>query len=275
MTQASGFQIAFLVFAFEFFSMLTSRWLASALSWPADEFASLGQMVSFTIAPLILILIAPLRRQCAEELRRPIPPGALPELLGATFLKVATLFALIAVVVLQNHFSSPANPLDAGIRIGDDVAQWRHALVPLTWLHSVVFAFVIGPIVEELVFRGFIYRAFEARWGWLPSMAITSVMFGLVHPSHVVSSMIASVIYICVLRRTGSLWASIAVHALHNIVVSWPLVGHLVFSLPSSDAEWNLQAWYFHFACLFVTLVALPLYVWVSRKDARNPEPAR
>lgn len=275
MARASGFQIVFLVFAFEFFSMLLARWLAGVLSWPADDFEMLGQMTTFTAAPLLLVLVGPLRRRCLEELRLRIPPGNVLELIGATALKVATLFALVALIVLQNQFSSPSVPLSTGVRIGDDLAHWQHTLLPLSLLHAIVFAWLLGPLVEEIVFRGLIYRAFEARWGWLPSMAITSLIFGLIHPQHIASSMAASIIFTCVLRRTGTLWASIAVHALHNVVVSWPLFGHLVFSLPPGDADHDLWAWSGHLACLAFVAIGMPLYVWAARKDARAAGSAR
>jgi hypothetical protein len=80
------------------------------------------------------------------------------------------------------------------------------------------------------------------------------------------SAFLGSVVYVCVLRRTGTLRAPILVHMLFNALVSWPVLGHLVFRAPSGDFS-TATSWVVPFGCLAFVSVALPAYVWMSRRD--------
>jgi membrane protease YdiL (CAAX protease family) len=100
-------------------------------------------------------------------------------------------------------------------------------------------------------------------------MLATSVLFGLYHP-HFWSAFTASVILVCVMRRTGSIRAPIMVHAIYNFMLWWPLLGRHVF--PSGPGMTDLSTWYFHGACLIAVAVALPIYAWMSR-DLTNAAP--
>ena len=121
---------------------------------------------------------------------------------------------------------------------------------------------VIGPIIEEVIFRGFLYRALAAKWGWIAAMVLASALFGLYH-THFYAAFISSIVFVCVMRRTGSLWSAIVVHGFGNLMLWWPLAGQFVF--PHWGPTSGLSTWYFHIACLAFTVIALPIYVWMSR----------
>ena len=77
---------------------------------------------------------------------------------------------------------------------------------------------VVTPIVEEILFRGFILAGLTLALGNIKGLLISSVMFALVHidldvmPIIFVSGMLAAWLYM----RTGSLWPPIAMHAVNN-----------------------------------------------------------
>ncbi|MYE55062.1 MAG: CPBP family intramembrane metalloprotease [Chloroflexi bacterium] len=77
---------------------------------------------------------------------------------------------------------------------------------------------VITPIVEEIVFRGFILAGLTLALGNIRGMIISSALFTVVHwdfdimPIIFVSGMLIAWLYM----RTGSLWPPIALHALSN-----------------------------------------------------------
>ena len=88
---------------------------------------------------------------------------------------------------------------------------------------------------------------------------------------------LASVVYTCVLRRTGTLRASIQVHILYNVLVSWPLLGRVLLARPAGDLE-SPATWAIPLACLAFVSIALPAYLWLARRDVRvddAPPPAR
>ena len=122
---------------------------------------------------------------------------------------------------------------------------------------------IIGPVVEELLFRAFLYRAWAERFGWFAGMIFSATLFGLLHPNFLPSFM-GGVLFVCVYRRTGSLWAAIVVHAVGNLLSYYPLLGRFVFPRDMADAG-DLQQWTWHLAALLISLVLWPAYVWMSR----------
>ena len=100
----------------------------------------------------------------------------------------------------------------------DDLAR-RHRLVnPTTWWGgiSVLFALVlVAPVTEELLFRGWLLRDLEHRYGTLPALLWSSALFGLVHleASAVLYATLAGLVLGAVALRTRSTLGSIAMHA--------------------------------------------------------------
>jgi membrane protease YdiL (CAAX protease family) len=62
--------------------------------------------------------------------------------------------------------------------LADRAGGWTTVLL-------VVFVAIGAPVVEELVYRGMLQRAFSRRIGVIPALLSISVMFALVHPSPV------------------------------------------------------------------------------------------
>jgi membrane protease YdiL (CAAX protease family) len=79
---------------------------------------------------------------------------------------------------------------------------------------------LVAPVCEELFFRGFLFRALRLRMPLWVAAAIDGVLFGLVHGSLVIVPILACLgIMLCwVYERTGTLFATIALHALNNTI---------------------------------------------------------
>lgn len=267
MPTASGFQIAFLVLAFEFFSMLGSTALAPVIGWPADRMELLGQLTTFSVATLILFGHSGLRRCCLEALREPLPKGSSTELMAATAIKLAIPFAFVGAVVAGAFAAGAPESIVARIPTIDPLVAWEYTLSPLGAVRLVLLSWLVGPVIEELVFRAFLYRAFERRFGWVASTALTSLLFGLAHPTRILQAALGSVVLVCLLRRTGTLRACILVHVIYNVLISWPLFGHFLFTAPEGAAS-RLSTWGVFLASLVFACAALPAYLWMSRGSA-------
>jgi membrane protease YdiL (CAAX protease family) len=90
------------------------------------------------------------------------------------------------------------------------------------------FGCLIAPVVEEIVFRGFLFSAFTNRWTVLRAAVLSSLLFGGVHGYSWSGFLMVTLfgILLCgVYWRTRSLWAPILAHALFNTSVSltWAL----------------------------------------------------
>lgn len=264
---ATGLQIAFLILALHFFAMLAARSLAPVVGWPPAHFELLGQAIVFSVALAALFGIPALRRRCLALLATPIRPGAGPEVAAALATKLAIPFAAVGAVAAHAFATGGAASLHERIRTVDPALAWELTLSPFGIVRLLLLSWFLGPVVEEIVFRGFLYPAFERRWGWLAATAMTSTLFGLMHPSHVVPTALGSVILVCVLRRTGSLRACILVHAGFNVLVSWPLLGRVLLTAPANGTE-SLAAWALALAALAIALVAVPAWLWFARDAA-------
>lgn len=82
-----------------------------------------------------------------------------------------------------------------------------------------VNAVIVAPIVEEVVFRGAVLGGLLSRWGALPALLVSSLVFGLVHcnmnaflPLTVLGGVMGYV-YL----RTASLYPAVIYHALFNL----------------------------------------------------------
>jgi len=77
---------------------------------------------------------------------------------------------------------------------------------------------IIAPIIEEMVFRGYIYTVTKRYTARIFSTLISAVLFGVVHnyiPGLVPLAFLAVLLTISY-EITGSLWAPISIHALFN-----------------------------------------------------------
>ena len=91
---------------------------------------------------------------------------------------------------------------------------------------------VLPPIAEELLFRGYLYGRLRKSLGFVGTSLVVSVIFGLVHMQwNVAIDTFVLSLFLCYLReRTGSIWASMVLHAIKNGVAYFilfiaPLLG--------------------------------------------------
>lgn len=81
-----------------------------------------------------------------------------------------------------------------------------------------VFVAILGPIAEEIFFRGFAYPAARKRWGKWKGIILVSGFFAILHTNLVgfLPIFILGVLLVVLYERTGSLIPSITVHIIHN-----------------------------------------------------------
>ncbi|MGB1252931.1 MAG: lysostaphin resistance A-like protein [Candidatus Promineifilaceae bacterium] len=96
------------------------------------------------------------------------------------------------------------------------------------------FNFILGsPIVEELLFRGVIFRQLARRYPFWQALIGSSALFvvfhwpwwllsgdvaGMAFLSSSVSIFVLGLIFAALLKRTGSLWPPVIFHILNNLV---------------------------------------------------------
>ena len=107
---------------------------------------------------------------------------------------------------------------------GFDVAQTQElgiSKAQFGWELSLIFLLfvVVGPIAEEIVFRGYLFGALRrARVPFWLAALVTSALFGLAHMQWNVglNVFVLSLVMCATREMTGSLWASIFIHMIKN-----------------------------------------------------------
>jgi membrane protease YdiL (CAAX protease family) len=80
--------------------------------------------------------------------------------------------------------------------------------------------------VEELLFRGLLYRSLRSSTGILPSLLLSSLVFAVGHPqAATVPVFCLGVCAALALERSRSLLAAILVHALYNGCIALVALG--------------------------------------------------
>jgi membrane protease YdiL (CAAX protease family) len=89
------------------------------------------------------------------------------------------------------------------------------------WVILTFFVALLGPVLEEIFFRGFVYSGMKKRFGVAGAACLSSVVFAALHVSWVAFLPIwmLGVFLAFLYEETGSLAAPITVHVLHNTLM--------------------------------------------------------
>ena len=121
------------------------------------------------------------------------------------------------------------------------------------WLVLVMVA-VAGPLGEEFLFRGYVFRALSNWRGTLPAAALTGVSFAATHVGWLpIGAVVPAVLFgfgLCLLYQwTGSLYPPLALHALSNALLAatalsstWQIPLAVVFAVVATLAITRLVA---------------------------------
>jgi len=85
----------------------------------------------------------------------------------------------------------------------------------------------VAPLVEETLFRGYLYPMFARSFGVVPSILLTGVLFGVMHGAQlgwtwslVAMLTLVGIIFTLVRARTGTVLASFLMHLGYNGLIS-------------------------------------------------------
>jgi membrane protease YdiL (CAAX protease family) len=150
------------------------------------------------------------------------PPGfgfSLPR--QPSFLALAFLVGLAAPVLggLLTQWFAQGHPLTQDI-------QQLGGRTPLSLrLPLVLLVISMGPVLEELLFRGVLLSALLQRWPVVPSALISSALFALVHLSGLQFQwfalpqlMLLALLLAWLRLRSGSIWPAVVAHGTHNLL---------------------------------------------------------
>lgn len=105
-------------------------------------------------------------------------------------------------------------------------------------LGTVLLLVGFAPVVEELLFRGFIYGRLKAKLGVVAAIVVSSLLFAVFHPDVLGAFVFA--VFMCLIRtRYDSLVAPLLVHMGNNAVVV--ILGALDLFVLGSEYQYTIQ----------------------------------
>lgn len=208
---------SWVLFSFFFVAILVYSSMTALPALEAAGESTLGQLVLGAIVYVLVVCLAVLplfmtrtKQYVFKTLGVDRRPGVTilwwPLLAWGAYM-AATIFVMYAVTFIPWIDGQEAQ--DVGFK---DLTQ------PFEYVLAFIALVVLPPIAEELLFRGYLFGRLRQRFGFWLTTLVVSVVFGLVHMQWNVGIDVAILsIFLCTLREvTGSLWASMALHAIKN-----------------------------------------------------------
>jgi membrane protease YdiL (CAAX protease family) len=114
----------------------------------------------------------------------------------------------------------------------DDVDRFEEMMTP--GVVPTVFACIVAPVLEEMLFRGVILRGFLRRYSRTFAILWSATLFGIAHLNlyQFATAFVVGVVGGWLYERCRSLWPCILLHATYNSFVT----GYYTWLLDQSDA---------------------------------------
>lgn len=204
-----------------FIQLPTIRWIVPLLEGDGSDATSDGMpvIVLYTILPTLMSIVwiwffavwreadgwqrLGLRLIAGNWLSRAVITGLATPLLG--------IFVVTVTAPIIGQPKAPPFP----ISIGDPRADTAY------YIALFVAGACMAPVFEELVFRGITYNWLRHRLGVIASAVLVSVPHAAIHMDAATIPALSAifVVYTYLYERTGTLWASITAHTVHNATI--------------------------------------------------------
>ncbi len=165
-------------------------------------------MMLFLSVPMFFLLYRKYREDCflwqADR-------GDRPELPGKGYIVLTALSAAVGLNILIQ-----LTPL---IRWFPSIIEVNEDLSGSSLILSLLYSAVVAPAVEEVLFRGLMFRRMREYMSFLPAAFLSSLLFGLMHGNMVqfIYAAIIGLLLAFIYEHYGNLRAVVLFHAIGNL----------------------------------------------------------
>lgn len=217
----SAFFVAILIVAV--FLAVAAAGGAIALIGGGSPYESATTLVVFLFAQVLMILGA-LKAATAEGITA-VRALALKPPVGGFMTYVKSLAIVLIAIGLYTAFTTFIMHHDACTDLGEMTALFRGRWWPL----ALIMVGIGAPISEELLFRGFLQSALvPSRLGYWGASLVTTTFWTVLHWGYSnlgrIEVFLIGLIFVWLLRRTGSLRVTLACHAIYNTGIALLLI---------------------------------------------------
>jgi membrane protease YdiL (CAAX protease family) len=184
---------------------------SSAMNFGAD----LAILIGFLLC-IYFWLLKPNGTTFAKAFDLTTTVAEIPQRFAQGFTGFAILIFLSAVItVVQVYFTKvfeTSNPIVLDILVSLERQNYLQVVL------NGAMVSILAPVIEELFFRGMLYRWLRQRLKLTPSLIISSAVFAMFHfdPAQLPGLMAGGIVFALVYERTKSLLASMICHSLAN-----------------------------------------------------------
>lgn len=129
----------------------------------------------------------------------------------------------------------------------------------------IISSAILGPIIEELVFRGILLNSLNRIMGIKSAVIVSSVIFGLLHGTSlvvIISATAGGIALACIYLIHKNLLNSIIVHGIYNLMVTISIMRpRLPVEMPDLVSDMNVAIMIFTSLTLIIICVAMGTYV--------------
>lgn len=132
----------------------------------------------------------------------------------------AAYFIVIMMIIIVMTWLLPQFDSDQVQRIGFDTSGNTSDK-----LYALLTIVIAAPLVEEIVFRGYLQGSLRRFMPWWLGAGITSIIFGAVHGQWNVGidTFVLSMVACYLRERTGAIWAGVGLHMIKNALAYYLL----------------------------------------------------
>jgi membrane protease YdiL (CAAX protease family) len=78
---------------------------------------------------------------------------------------------------------------------------------------------ILGPVVEEIIFRGAIFSLAKKAWGYTCAIFLSAILFGVMHliPLQIMYATALGILYGYIFKWTKRLWVTVICHVVNNV----------------------------------------------------------
>lgn len=137
---------------------------------------------------------------------------------------------------------------------------------------------VLGPLCEEIAFRGFVFRGYRSGAGFWRAAIASAFLFGLMHMNlnQFIYTFVVGILLALLTEATGSIWPGFFYHMFFNAIAVFAMYGDPSFAegtgtLAEPDTEMLLYYTGAQFALGIILLIpAACVLVWLFKNEGRR-----
>lgn len=171
--------------------------------------------------------------------------------MGISLLWISGITVLISIGLNNLISMSPLISLSEGYAAAS--ADFYGSTLALELIGSAV----LTPILEEMLYRGILYHRMREMMGIVPSVLLSSLIFGLIHFNLVqfVYAFLLGIVLALFVERTGHFYASAAAHMVANLLaVIRTETGFLAATVQGDIWSWTVSIVLFAAGILLLTV---------------------